>query len=310
VGLFQAFQLGLLGLRVHLVDVLPEPGGQCVALYPDKPIYDIPGVPVCTGRELTDQLLAQAAPFLKADAATGASPLHLGEQVMRLEVDETLPLGQTRFHLHTTAGTHLAARAVFVAAGAGAFVPKALPIPGLDASVHPANLHHHLPDASLQAPWAGQHLVVAGGGDEALQSVVDIMAEPLARQPAKLTLLHRRDQFQAEVTLQGQIRDLISSGRVDLALGVPEGCEADTRQGLLALSLATANGTARMPLDHLLVRLGMSPKLGPLTDWGLALERKQVSVNPATFETLSPDAPQHLLYTTTSPLLHQRLGLI
>ena len=347
VGLFQAFQLGMLGLRVHLVDVLPEPGGQCVALYPDKPIYDIPGVPVCTGRELTTQLLAQAAPFLKADDTTGASPLHLGQQVMRLEVDDTQPLGQTRFHLHTTAGTHLAARAVFVAAGAGAFVPKALPIPGLDASVPLANLHHHLPNASLVAPWAGQHLVVAGGGDEALRSLVDILAEPLARQPAQLTLLHRRDQFQAEAALQGQVRDLISAGRVDLALGVPDGCETNASQGLLALSLATANGTARLPLEHLLVRLGMSPKLGPLSDWGLALERKQVSVNPASFEsslpgvyavgdintypgkkrlllcgfheatlaahsaaaTLSPDAPQHLLYTTTSPLLHQRLGL-
>jgi thioredoxin reductase (NADPH) len=348
VGLFQAFQLGLLGLRVHLVDVLPEPGGQCVALYPDKPIYDIPGVPVCTGRELTTQLLEQAAPFLKVDAATGVSPLHLGQQVMRLEIDEAQPLGQPRFHLHTTAGTHLAAKAVFVAAGAGAFVPKALPIPGLDASDLPANLHHHQPDASLQAPWAGLHLVIAGGGDEALHAVLDIIAEPLARQPARLTLLHRRDQFQAEAVLQNQVRDLIGAGRVDLALGVPDGCEINATQGLLALRLATAHGTTRLPLDHMLVRLGMSPKLGPLTDWGLALERKQVSVNPATFQsslpgvyavgdintypgkkrlllcgfheatlaahsaaaTLSPDAPQHLLYTTTSPLLHQRLGLI
>jgi thioredoxin reductase (NADPH) len=347
VGLFQAFQLGLLGLQAHLVDVLPEPGGQCVALYPDKPIYDIPGLPVCTGRELSAQLLAQAAPFLKADTTTGLAPLHLGEQVMRLEVDDTLPLGPFRFHVHTSTGTHLAARAVFVAAGAGAFVPKTLPIPGMQASAPAWNLHHHLPAVGQQAPWAGAHLVIAGGGDEALQSVLDILAQPSDQHPAQLTLLHRRDQFQAEATLQSQVRALIDTGRIDLTLGVPEACETTDSLGLIALRLAAAQGVTRLPLDHLLVRLGMSPKLGPLSDWGLALDRKQVSVNPATFESnvpgiyavgdintypgkkrlllcgfheatlaahaaslaLNPDEPQHLLYTTTSPLLHRRLGL-
>ncbi len=351
VGLFQMFQLGLLGLQAHVVDALPEPGGQCVALYPDKPIYDVPGVPLCTGRELTQQLLAQARPFLGngiegTDGTGGTGRLHLKQQVMRLEVDSALSMGQHRIHIHTSAGTHLLAKAVFVAAGAGAFVPKALPIPGLDANQAPANLHHELPDLEQMAPWAGQHLVIAGGGDEALHAVMALLEAPADQRPARLTLLHRRDQFQADPALEAQTRAAMADGRLSLALGMPEGCMA--AQGRIqSLQLATAQGPATLVLDHLLVRLGMSPKLGPLTDWGLALERKQVAVNAATFESsiagvyavgdinhypgkkrlllcgfheatlaahaaatsLSPEAPQHLLYTTTSPLLHQRLGL-
>ncbi len=345
VGLFQVFQLGLLGWQAHVVDVLPEAGGQCVALYPDKPIYDIPGVPVCTGRQLTEQLLAQAAPFLH-----GPSNLHLNQQVESLRIDDSddaQPQSQARIHVHTSRGVHLLTKAVFIAAGAGAFVPRALPIPGLDAADAPVNLHHHLPPPEQIAPWAGQHLVIAGGGDEALQSVLDVLASPQAQRPARLSLLHRRDQFQADAALEQQVRSLIEQGQVHLVLGVPQGA---TQQGpdLTALSLLHADGTSTLCLDHLLVRLGLSPRLGPLTDWGLHLERKQVSVNPATFATnlpgvfavgdintypgkkrlllcgfheatlaahaaahaIHPDAPQHLLYTTTSPLLHERLGLI
>jgi thioredoxin reductase (NADPH) len=230
-------------------------------------------------------------------------------------------------------------------------VPKALAIPGLEAAQAPSNLHHHLPEHGMAAPWAGQHLVVAGGGDEALQTVLDLAQADDTQRPARLTLLHRRDQFQAEASLEASVRALIAAGQVHLALGVPQGCEmhtSDAQNQLNALTLATANGPETLALDHLLVRLGMSPKLGPLSDWGLALERKQVSVNPATFESsvpgmyavgdintyagkkrlllcgfheatlaahaaslaLNPEAPQHLLYTTTSPLLHQRLGLV
>jgi len=347
VGLFQVFQLGLLGLQAHVVDALPEPGGQCVALYPDKPIYDVPGIPVCTGRELASQLLAQARPFVPVDG----SALHLNQQVVSLVVDDAQPQGQHRFHLRTSKGIELRARCVFVAAGAGAFVPKALAIPGLDAAQPPLNLHHHLPEHGMAAPWAGQHLVVAGGGDEALQSVLELAQADATWRPARLTLLHRRDQFQAEASLEAAVRALIAAGQVHLALGVPQGCEmhtSDAQDQLNALTLATADGPETLALDHLLVRLGMSPKLGPLSDWGLALERKQVSVSPAAFESsvpgiyavgdintyagkkrlllcgfheatlaahaaslaLSPEAPQHLLYTTTSPLLHQRLGLV
>ncbi|MES2090757.1 MAG: NAD(P)/FAD-dependent oxidoreductase [Pseudomonadota bacterium] len=339
VGLFQLFQLGLLGLNAHVVDVLPQAGGQCVALYPDKPIYDIPGVPVCTGRELTQQLLKQAQPFLTIDPDSGRlTNVHLGEQIARIE-----RLDAGGFVLHTTQGLQLRCKAVLVAAGAGAFVPRTLNVPGLDQA---RNVHYHVPEAA-PAPWAGQHLVVAGGGDEALSTVIELLQAPLADQPAKLTLLHRRDQFQADAPLEQQTRALIAQGRIQLALGLPNGAELNGTH-VDALQVMGPDGQTRpLPLDHLLVRLGLSPKLGPLLDWGLALERKQVVVAPDTFESsvtgiyavgdintypgkkrlllcgfheatlaahaavaaLRPEQPQHLQYTTTSTLLHQRLGL-
>jgi thioredoxin reductase (NADPH) len=343
VGLFQVFQLGLLGLKAEIIDVLPHAGGQCMALYPDKPIYDIPGVPLCTGRELTKQLLDQARPFLPLDdGASAPRNLHLGHLVSSLT-----PLDGGGFEVATDKGLAIRCKAVFVSAGAGAFVPKTLNLPGLDTA---ANLHFHVPDLdATEAPWAGRHLVISGGGDEALSAAIDIAthSDPNTK-PARLTLLHRRDQFQAEAALDAQLRALIAAGQVDLAVGLPNA--ATIEQGRVkALTLLGPDGqTHELPLEHLLIRQGMSPKLGPVTQWGLALERKQVAVSPASFESsvpgvyavgdintypgkkrlllcgfheatlaahhaaasLHPDAPQHLLYTTTSALLHQRLGVV
>ncbi|RTL28986.1 MAG: NAD(P)/FAD-dependent oxidoreductase [Burkholderiales bacterium] len=347
VGLFQVFQLGLLGLKAEVVDVLPEAGGQCAALYPDKPIYDVPGVPLCTGRELTQLLLTQARPFMAAEAP-GTLPrnLHLGQLVRELRAQ---PEGG--FDVLTDKGLAFHCRAVFVAAGAGAFVPKTLNLPGIDTAT---NVHYHHDTTAeangVPAPWAGQHLVIAGGGDEALSAVIDLAHASAAQRPARLTLLHRRDQFQAEAALDTQVRGLIAAGRVELTVGLPNATVVDASQPgkLTALNLLGPDGQTRdLPLDHLLIRHGMSPKLGPLSQWGLTLERKQVAVSAASFESqvrgiyavgdintypgkkrlllcgfheatlaahhaaaeLNPDAPQHLLYTTTSPLLHQRLGV-
>lgn len=345
VGLFQAFQLGLLGLSVQVVDVLPEAGGQCVALYPDKPIYDVPGVPRCTGRELTQLLLQQAAPFLPADAHTGQhAHLLLGQQV------ESLTRGEDHWLVQTDTGWRCQARAIVIAAGAGAFVPRGLGVAGLEGA---SNLSHLLPAPAPEAledaapPWAGQHLVIAGGGEEALAAVLTVVQAPEAHRPARVTLLHRRDAFQAEPETEAAVRELIARGQVQWAMGLPQGV---TRQGgrIESLELLGPDGQpSRLPLDHLLVRLGLSPKLGPLTHWGLDLERKQVRVDTATFASslpgvhavgdintypgkkrlllcgfheatlaahaiataLRPEAPPHLLYTTTSPVLHQRLGL-
>jgi thioredoxin reductase (NADPH) len=353
VGLFQLFQLGLLGVKAEVIDVLPEPGGQCVALYPDKPIYDIPGVPLCTGRELTQLLLTQARPFLRVDDNAITPParprnLHLGHLVAELR---QRPEGG--FEITTDRGLTLRARAVFVAAGAGAFVPKTLNLPHIDAA---DNVHHHLADEHATPPWAGQHLVIWGGGDEALSAALALATEADAsRKPSRLTLLHRRDQYQADAVLEGQIRALIAEGRIEAATGLPTGTLVNSTLTQPAQSarltglqlLGADNNASDFTFDHLMIRLGMSPKLGPLSNWGLALERKQVSVSSASFESsvqsihavgdintypgkkrlllcgfheatlaahhaaaaLNPDAPQHLLYTTTSPLLHQRLGV-
>ena len=345
VGLFQAFQLGLLGLSVEVVDALPFAGGQCMALYPDKPIYDVPGVPVCTGRELTQLLLRQAAPFLPA-TPEGHAHLHLGHVVQALEAT---PDGA--WHITTDRGLAFQARSVLVSAGAGAFVPRGLGLSDLDGA---ANLHHHLPETDGIPPWAGQHLVIAGGGDEALSAVIAIAQAPdPAHRPARLTLLHRRDVFQADAALEAEVRGLVAQGAVQLEIGLPQSADLTaagegTQRAARALHLLGADGQTRtLPLDHLLVRLGLSPKLGPLSGWGMALERKQVSVSTTTFATslprvhavgdintypgkkrlllcgfheatlaahalaveLRPDAPSHLLYTTTSPVLHQRLGV-
>lgn len=344
VGLFQLFQLGLLGLKAHVVDVLPEAGGQCVALYPDKPIYDVPGLPVCTGRALTDQLMQQARPFIAHGANGEPANLHFGTQVHSVTATDD------GFVIGTASGLMLQTASVFVAAGAGAFVPKALAIPGLppEPGGQPGNLHYHLPAEAQSAPWAGQHLVIAGGGDEALSAVISVLQSPAAQQPRQITLLHRRDQFQAEPALEAQVRTLIGQGQVSLALGVVQGAQRHDDARLQSLSLLTADGQpVDLPLDHLLVRQGLSPKLGPLAEWGLQLDRKQVVVDPGSFASsvqgvyavgdistypgkkrlivcgfheatlaahdahrrLRPDAPQHLQYTTTSALLHQRLGL-
>jgi len=341
VGLFQAFQLGLLGLSTQVIDALPEAGGQCVALYPDKPIYDVPGVPVCTGRELATLLLAQARPFLPRDPATGhIANLHLNDQVARIS-----PRAEGGFDVGTRQGLHFTCRAVFVAAGAGAFVPRALNVPALDGA---SNLHYHLPEPLATAPWVGQHLVVAGGGDEALSAVAALMDAPPNTRPASLTLLHRRDQFQTDdPALEARVRAWIAQGAVQLALGLPNGADVQDGQIKALLVLGADGNTQPRPLDHLLVRLGLSPKLGPLVDWGLHLDRKQVTVAPDSFQSsatgiyavgdintypgkkrlllcgfheatlaahhamaaLKPDQPQHLQYTTTSALLHQRLGV-
>nr|WP_230182618.1 NAD(P)/FAD-dependent oxidoreductase [Aquabacterium sp. CECT 9606] len=340
VGLFQAFQLGLLSLNTHVIDALPEAGGQCVALYPDKPIYDVPGVPVCTGRELAQLLLAQARPFLPRDDASGQiTNLHLNDQVASVQ-----PRADGGFDVATRQGLQFHCRAVFVAAGAGAFVPRTLNLAALEGA---ANLHYHLPEAPATIPWAGQHLVIAGGGEEALSAVAALLDVPANASPVAITLLHRRDQFQAEPALEAQVRAWIVQGRIKLALGVPSG--ADIQDGrVTALHILGADGvTQALHLDHLLVRLGLSPKLGPLVDWGFRLDRKQVSVSPDSFQSsatgiyavgdintypgkkrlllcgfheatlaahhalaqLKPDQPQHLQYTTTSALLHQRLGV-
>ena len=339
VGLFQVFQLGLLGLKAHLIDVLPEVGGQCVALYPDKPIYDVPGVPLCTGRELAQLLLRQARPFLPLDEATGqCDQVHLGHLVSELQAEL-----DGRFSVRTDQGLHLRARAVFLAAGAGAFVPRTLNLPALEGA---RNVHHHLDDATVGA-LRGQRVVISGGGDEALSTAIALCALPDGQRPSELTLLHRRDQFQAEPELDAQARQLIASGRLKLLVGMPTDARVQDAQ-VLSLTVLGADSTSReWSLDHLLVRQGMSPKLGPVSQWGMSLERKQVCVSPATFESstagiyavgdintypgkkrlllcgfheatlaahaaaaaLNPEAPQHLLYTTTSPLLHQRLGV-
>ena len=267
-GLFQAFQLGLQGLNAHLVDALPHAGGQCAQLYGDKPIYDVPGIPVCTGRELVDLLLRQLAPI--------PVQWHLGSQVQALE-----SLADGRFLLTTSAGVQLRTRSVFIAAGVGAFVPRTLKIDGLQAHLG-RQLHYHPADVAV-AP--NEHIVIHGGDEDAVAAALRCARE---HPTARISLLHRRDVFQAAPELLAQLQALRATGRITVVAAQINGMqEQDGR--LVALLLTDPQGAPqRLALDQLWVYLGISPRLGPIADWGLAMERKQLQVDAATFATNLP----------------------
>ena len=271
VGLFQVFQLGLQGLRAHVVDALPFAGGQCAELYGDKPIYDIPGIAVCTGQELTERLLGQIRPF--------SPTFHLGQQVESVQAQ-----AGGGFRIGTSGGTQLQARAVFLATGVGAFVPRALKLAGLQAH-EGGQVRYRLDDP---AALAGQRVVVHGGDEPAVAQAIACATAPEAQRPARTTLQHRRDVFDAPPALLAQLQALRAAGRIGVTIGVPAAiAEEDGR--LAALTLTTPEGTAlSLPLDLLLVRLGLVPRLGPIADWGLQLERKQLVVDTATFATSVP----------------------
>ncbi len=262
--------MGLQGLSAHVIDALPHPGGQCAELYGDKPIYDIPGIQVCTGHGLADRLLAQIAPF--------APQWHLGEQARVLQ-----PLPSGGFAVETMQGTRLNARTVFVVAGVGAFMPRALKTPGLDA-FEGSQLHYSAPSADA---FVGQNVVVHGGDAPAVAQVL-ALAEAGTQAPARITLQHRRDVFDAPSEQLEQLQALRAAGRVQVAVGQITGIE-QTGKRLSALQLLAPEGdSVRLPLDQLIVRLGLLPRLGPVADWGLALERKQLPVDPATLVTQVP----------------------
>ena len=333
VGLFQAFQLGLLGLSVQIVDALPQAGGQCVELYADKPILDIPGIVECSGRDLTDRLLAQLAPL--------APGWHLGQEVTRLARRD-----DGRFDAACADGTAFDAGAVFICAGVGAFQPRRLKAPGLDG-LEGRHLHYHPgTDPAALARFAGQRVLVIGGDEAAL-----LRAATLAERddlPA-VQLMHRRDVLQADAALLARIDALRQAGRIVFHAAQLAAARQDEAGRLLQVDIALPDGSARtLDLDTLVVCQGLSPRLGPIADWGLAMDRKLLVVDPAAFETsvpgihaagdiagypgkkklilcgfheatlaahaaherLRPDERGPLLYTSSSALLQRRLGRI
>ena len=270
VGLFQAFELGLLEISAHIVDSLATAGGQCAELYPDKPIYDIPGVPVCTGRALTDNLLKQIEPF-------GVS-IHLSQEVTLVakRVDG-------RFDVETSKGTRFLAKTIFVAGGVGSFQPRLLKVDGLERYKQ-TQLFYGVPDATA---FAGKKLVIVGGGDSALDWAIHFAQEGPNRCES-VALVHRRDSFKATPASVAQVKALCARGDMRFIAGQVEAFE-ETAGRLSGVTVAGADGTAQqVALDMLLVQLGLSPKLGPIADWGLTLERKQIVVDTEKFETSTP----------------------
>ena len=300
-GLFQAFELGLVEARCHIVDALPRAGGQCAELYGDKPIYDIPALPRTTGDELVERLLAQLSPF--------DVPFHFGSPVADLR-----PRADGRFDVATAAGVRFDAGAVVIAGGVGAFLPRRLRVPGLEA-LRGLSVVDALPDASDGA-LRGRRVVVAGSDGAAVAT-----ARTARGAGAEVVLLHRRDDFPHD--------------GLALEIGVPESAE----DGRIVL-MTPDGGTRTLAFDLLVERLGLSPRLGPIAGWGLAMERKALVVDTERFETSQRGihaigdvctypgkqkvilsafheatlvafaiAPRPLEYTTTSRRLHRLLGV-
>ncbi len=274
VGLYQVFALGLQGIHAHVVDALPHIGGQCAELYPHKPIFDVPGTPMCTGAELVGNLERQIAPFKPV--------MHLGQLVEGITKQQ-----DGRFLLETSQDTRLLTKTIFIAAGVGAFLPRTLKVEGIDA-FEGRQLHYRVDNPGA---YAGHKVVVHGDSEEALRWAMQLAQgwpeEGIA--PAqKVTLVYRRDVFQALPETQQRFRALVAQGSIALQVGQISGMEA--REGrLAALEVTNPDGKImRLPLDHLWVLLGLSPKLGPISDWGLALERKQLPVDTEQFATSEP----------------------
>ena len=326
VGLFQVFELGLLEIRAHVVDSLPAVGGQCMELYPDKPIYDIPAVPMCTGQQLTDNLLKQIAPF--------APTFHLNQEVNLVQRRE-----DRRFNVETSAGTRFIATTIFIAAGVGSFQARTLKVDGIDVFAG-EQLHYRVKDPAI---FDGKNLVICGGGDSALDWAIHFVGKA-----ASVVLLHRRDDFRAAPASVAKVRALAAAGEMQLITGQVTGFDAADGK-LASLKVAGPDGvTRRLPLDMLLVFFGLSPRLGPIADWGLDIERRELRVqNTEKFETnvpgifavgdintypgkkklilsgfheaalaafgaapyIFPDKKIYMQYTTTSPRLHKILGV-
>ena len=271
VGLYQVFQLGLLEIKCHVIDALPYPGGQCIELYPDKPIYDIPGFLRTTGRELTANLLAQIKPF--------NAPLHLNEVVSQID---TLPDG--RFKVSTSQGQQFLVRVVIIAAGVGAFQPKLLKVAGLEKFQNSQLFYHAQPESTAE-----QNVLIVGGEDSALECAIQLAKDWGSSAQAKsVTLLHRRDVYQAAPELIAKIHELQGAKALQLMVGQVTGFNEQAGQ-LTAAQVTGIDGEIHaVPADTLLVYLGLSPKLGPLANWGLAMDRKQVSVDTEKFATSVP----------------------
>ncbi len=266
VGLFAVFQLGLAHLEAHVVDILDRPGGQCAELYPEKPIYDIPGLPVCTGQELTNRLLEQIRPF--------KPEFHFGEMAAALAKTE-----DGSWRLTTDEGRVIVAKVVVIAAGGGSFVPKRPPIPGIDAYEGTSVFYA----VRRIGDFHGKRIVVAGGGDSALDWTVNLA--PIAE---RLTLIHRRSEFRAAPDTVRKMRALEAEGLVRFELGQPTGLKG-TDGVLEAVVVKRPDGTSLdVGADVLLPFFGLTMKLGPIANFRLNLNENLIPVDTARFETSTP----------------------
>jgi thioredoxin reductase (NADPH) len=325
-GLFQVFELGLLGITANVIDSLNHVGGQCSELYPDKPIYDIPAIPVCSGQELIDRLMEQIKPF--------NAGFHLGQQVNKLQ-----KLDDDRFELGTSRGLRFIARCVVIAGGLGAFQPRPLRAKGADR-FEGKNIHYRVQDPER---YRDKTVAILGGGDSALDWALE-----LQKIAGRVKLIHRRKEFRAAQASVDKMLALCEQDKMEfIPAQIKQVNEKDGHLTGLTVKPLDSEDLQTVDCDEVLVFYGLSPNLGPISEWGLDQIRNQVEVNTETYQTstpgifaigdintypgkkklilsgfheaalaafaidkvLNPDKKQFLQYTTTSPILHERLGV-
>jgi thioredoxin reductase (NADPH) len=262
-GLFAIFELGLLDIKAHVIDILDRPGGQCAELYPEKPIYDIPALPTVTGAELTSRLLEQAKPF---------HPQYHFNQM----VTELTKLGDNLFELKTDGGMVFHTKIVVIAAGGGSFMPKKPPIPGIDAYEGTSVFY----SVKKMEVFRDKDILIVGGGDSALDWTLNL--QPIAK---SMTLLHRRDEFRAAPDSVKKMRELVAAGAMSLKIGQVTGLKGDG--GVLSAATIKGNDGASFDVatNAMLPFFGLTMKLGPVADWGLQLNENLVPVDTEKFET-------------------------
>src|SRR3569833_24891 len=260
-GLFAAFELGLLDMKTHFVDILDKVGGQCAELYPEKPIYDIPGIPQVSGQGLADALMEQIKPFHPT--------FHLGEMIETVE-----KIGDPAFRCTTDAGKVFECKVLVIAAGGGSFQPKRPPVPGIEAyegtSVHYA--------VRKMETFRDKNVLIVGGGDSALDWTLNL--HPIAK---RITLLHRRDDFRAAPHSVEQMRALVADGKMDLRLGQVTALEGEGGVLSGATVKANDNNLSEIPCDAMLPFFGLTMKIGPVAEWGVKLESNLIPVVSVVF---------------------------
>jgi len=324
-GLFQVFELGLLGIHAHVVDSLKHVGGQCIELYPDKPIYDIPAIPVCSAGELVDRLMLQIKPF-DAD-------FHLGQTVNGLQIS-----GNGRFLLETSTGTQFDTATVIVAAGLGAFQPRRLRVQGAE-NWEGSHIHYRITDPVVVQD---KRIIILGGGDSALDWTLELFGK--ARH---IALVHRRPDYRAQPASVKKMKALVDGVKLEEFHGLVRAVfETDGDFGGLDVA-DPEGGLHHIEADQVYVFWGLSPHLGPIAEWGLGLQKRQIHVDPGNFQTnvpgvfaigdintypgkkklilsgfheaalaafgvqqhIHPEKKPQLQYTTTSPIMQKRLGI-
>jgi len=267
IGLFAVFELGLLDMKCHLVDILDKIGGQCAELYPEKPIYDIPGIPYTSAQGLVDSLLQQIKPF--------NAQYHLGEMVERVE-----KIGDHQFRVTTDQGTQLESKIVVIAAGGGSFQPKRPPIPGIEPYEGKSVFYA----VRKMEAFRGKRILIVGGGDSALDWTLNLA--PIA---SHLTLLHRRSEFRAAPDSVNKMMAMVGEGKIDLVLGQVSGLTGTGGQISKAIVKTNEGSVYEIACDALLPFFGLTMKLGPVANWGIELRNHElIPVETASFETSVP----------------------